>query len=239
MFQESFKISARRAIVAGISLRDSEGVHFFRALRIMGPNTSRAITRMMSSSQIMGLRHRHEAREFLEPVLPWQMPIRTDQTALVQANSDHNLASGIVGRTRSGQTPRQTLGQLTLDLRLQALIRWQVFQVLLAELFTHVYTWRSDVRTPSKPRQKSLRCRRRSLNQLPPWFTVDTDTPTRPERLPHVTEATQGRRSSLALGAGFRSLSGWAFGAVLYETSTVVVVVSVLPAESVTTSVTM
>ena len=49
-----------------------------------------------------------------------------------------------MGRTRSGQTPRQTLGQLTLDLRLQALIRLQVFQVLLAELFTHVYTWRSD-----------------------------------------------------------------------------------------------
>ena len=66
--------------------------------------------------------------------------------------------------------------------------------------------------------------------------------------------------ATCALGAGFRALFGrapvrpilacgesvdkradvWAFGAVLYnETSTVVVVVSVLPAESVTTSVTM
>ena len=35
----------------------------------MGPNTSRAITRMMSSSQIMGLRNGYEAREFLDPAL--------------------------------------------------------------------------------------------------------------------------------------------------------------------------
>ena len=33
----------------------------------MGPNTRAAIARMMSISQIMGLRDRHEAREFLEP----------------------------------------------------------------------------------------------------------------------------------------------------------------------------
>ena len=42
-----------RWLSASTTGRERLADHFFRALRIIGPKTSRAITRMMSSSQIM------------------------------------------------------------------------------------------------------------------------------------------------------------------------------------------
>ena len=72
-------------VIAGGFTRGRLAGHFFRALRIMGPNTSRAITRMMSTSQIMGYGTGtrrvssstqpelptvgEEVREFFDPVL--------------------------------------------------------------------------------------------------------------------------------------------------------------------------